>query len=181
MGHRHNHIETFMISRRVLLSGMALSVSAPSLLYAHGFHVSFSVLEFNARTGSLEIFHRIFIQDFELALAAQSSAQNGEAITLHETPETEKMVRDYLAEKFSVSTAEGTPLKPEWVGLQLKVDTMFVYQEVKNVGDVAGLVIQDQILTETHPTQLNTVNITREGRTQTLTFTADTASQTVRF
>lgn len=155
---------------------MALAAAAPSA-WAHGFHASFSVLEFNARTGSLEIIHRIFIQDMELAL----SDKNKTPVTLHNTPEDAKLIRDYLVQKFLITTADGKALTPDWVGMDLKVDTMFVYQELKNAGNISALTVRDGILTDSHPGQVNTVNITLKGRTQTLIFSATDAAQSVTF
>ena len=41
--------------------------------------------------------------------------------------------------------------------------------------------INSQILTETHPGQVNSVNLTMNGRTQTLIFMANDAAQSVTF
>ena len=168
---------TFCLQRREFLTGAGLALALPTPATAHGFHASFSVIEFNPRTQSLEIFHRIFIQDIEILLTARA----GEAVTLHDAPATAKLVESYLLGVFSVKTPDGKALKPEWVGLKLQVDTMFVYQEIKRMGELKGLVISDQILTETHPGQVNTVNITMNGRTQSLIFTAADSAQSVTF
>ncbi len=165
------------LHRRRALAMTALALAAPSLARAHGFHASFSVIELNPRTQALEIFHRIFIQDLEILLTARA----GEAVTLHDAPATAKLVESYLLAVFSIKAPDGKALKPEWAGMTLQVDTLFVYQEIKNAGGLKGLMISDQILTETHPGQVNTVNITTNGRTQSLIFTASDSAQTVTF
>ncbi len=161
------------INRRVFLGSLLVSTATPAL--AHGFHASFSVLEFNPRTSSLEIIHRIFIQDLELALTDQTKTP----FTLNESAEHQAKVRDYLAAAFQI-TADGKVLKPDWVGFELKVDTMFVYQELKNASGLKNLSVKDNILTDSHPGQVNTVNITKDGRTQTLIFTTADDAQSVR-
>jgi hypothetical protein len=163
-----------MLSRRLFgFTALCVATAGGSAL-AHGFHASFSVLEFNARTGSLEIIHRIFIQDLELALSDETKAP----FTLNDSPEHQARVRDYLIDVFRVS-ADGKPLTIDWVGFELKVDTMFVYQEVRNAGAPKTLTVKDSILTTSHPGQVNTVNITKDGRTQTLIFTKTDDAQTV--
>lgn len=166
-----------MIGRRGLLSGVALLAMAPRWGNAHGFHASFSVIEFNARNGSLELFHRIFTQDLEILLTARA----GEAVSLEHSPGMEKLIESYLLDVFSIKAADGKPLKPVWVGMKLQVDTLFVYQEIPAMTGLKGLTINSQILTETHPGQVNSVNITMSGRTQTLIFMAPDAGQSVTF
>ncbi|MBL8645559.1 MAG: hypothetical protein JNK21_16625 [Rhodospirillaceae bacterium] len=144
---------------------------------AHGFHASFSVLEFNPRTQSLEIIHRIFIQDLELALSEKSKTP----VTLNEDAATERTVRDYLAQRFVIATGDGAKLSPEWVGMKMQVDTLFVYMELKDAGALNTLTVKDGILTESHPGQVNTVNVTLKGRTQTLIFSSTDDAQTVTF
>lgn len=166
-------------SRRLVLTGLcglSFITRIPSSR-AHGFHAAFSVVELNPRTGALEIIHRIFIQDMEALLTARAGA----AVTLTDAPAMQKTVADYLRGVFDLKSSDGQTLTPEWVGLKLEVDTMFVYQEVKPPGELTALVVSDQILTETHPGQVNTVNITLKGRTQTVVFTAQDPPHTVAF
>lgn len=160
--------------RSLLIAPVALTVACPAL--AHGFHAAFAVIELNPRTGSLEIIHRIFVQDFELMLTDRAGAQ----VNLNDGAEMQKAVADYLRDAFTLATPEGKALSPDWIGMKLQADTMFVYQEVPKANDIAGLTVNDQILTATHPGQVNTVNITARGRTQTLIFTADDGPQTVQ-
>lgn len=143
---------------------------------AHGFHASFSVLELNPRSGSLEIIHRLFVQDIEILLTARA----GRPVVLGEAADAEASVQGYLHKVFTVKAANGDLLKPAWVGLKLQVDTLFVYEELKDAAGLDVLIINDQILTETHPGQVNTVNVTAHGRTQTLLFTAADAPQAVK-
>jgi hypothetical protein len=164
------------ISRRGLLGGAMIGL-VPCELLAHGFHASFSVIEFNPRTNALELFHRIFTQDIEILLTARA----GQAVSLENSARMEKLVEGYLLDVFSIKAADGRPLKPNWVGMKIQVDTLFVYQEIKAMAEVKGLVINSQILTETHPGQVNSVNITMNGRTQTLIFMANDAAQSVSF
>jgi hypothetical protein len=86
-----------------------------------------------------------------------------------------------LLDVFSIKTTDGKPLKPTWVGMKLQVDALFIYQEIPAMTGLKGLTINSQILTETHPGQVNSVNITVNGRTQTLIFMSTDAGQSVTF
>jgi hypothetical protein len=159
------------LARRALMAGTAGLAAGRAL--AHGFHAAFSVIELNPRTGSLELFHRIFVQDLEILLTARA----GEPVTLEHSAGMEKLIEAYLLDVFSVRTADGRALKPEWVGMKLQVDTLFVYQEIRAMAGVTALAVNSQILTETHPGQVNTVNVTAGGRTQSAIFTANDPAQ----
>lgn len=164
------------ISRRSLLGAVMVAL-APSALLAHGFHASFSVIEFNPRTNALELFHRTFTQDIEILLTARA----GKAVTLKNSARMEELIESYLLDVFSIKTSDNRPLKPAWVGMKIQLDTLFVYQEIKVMSSLRGLMINSQILTETHPGQVNSVNLTMNGRTQTLIFMANDAAQSVTF
>jgi hypothetical protein len=144
---------------------------------AHGMHAAFTIIEDNPRSGSLEIMHRIFVQEIELLLSARA----GRRVTLLADPGTQKILEAYLLDVFSLKSPEGQTLKPEWVGMKLSVDTVFIYQEIKNASALPGLMINSQVLTETHPGQVNSVNVTKNKRTQTLIFMANDSAQSVTF
>jgi hypothetical protein len=166
-----------MLDRRSLMAGMFGVLAARGNARAHGMHAAFTVIEENRRTGSLEIIHRLFVQDLELLLTARV----GERVTLQESPGMEKAVEGYLLDVFSIKTPAGAALKPAWVGMKLQLDTVFVYQELNTTADLTGLVVNSQILTETHPGQVNSVNVTAKGHTQTLIFMANDPAQVVMF
>jgi len=163
------------LGRRIAIAGLASGLIAPAR--AHGFHAAFTIVELNPRTQALEILHRIFIQDLELILTART----GEQTKLEEGPRTEKLVDDYLLRVFSLKAPDGRALRLDWVGMKLEIDTAFIYQEVPKAGPLAGLIVADQILTETNNDQVNSVNVTIGGRTQTAVFTINDPAQTLSF
>jgi hypothetical protein len=164
--------------RQFLAGGAAAAIfAAVGRADAHGFHASFTVIEHNARSGALEILHRIFVQDFELILTARL----GEQTTLSDTPKSRQHIEDYLRTVFTLKTADGRLLKPDWVGMKIEVDTAFIYQEIPAPGPLAGLIVADQILTETNQGQVNSVNVTIGGKTQSAVFMIDDPPQTLMF
>lgn len=163
-------------TRRDVLAWAAIGIgSAP--VAAHGFHAAFTVIEHNARTGALEILHRIFIQDLEIVLAARTGIQ----LRLDDSAHTQKLIEDYLLDVFHLGDGEGRRLRPDWVGLKLEVDTAFVYREIKTAAAPTRLVVDDQILTETNQGQVNSVNVTIAGRTRTAVFMINDPPQTLEF
>jgi hypothetical protein len=165
------------LTRRGLCLGACLAALGVRPTHAHGFHASFSVVEYNARTDSWEIFHRIMAPDLESLLTARA----GEPVTLDNNPASAKLVESYLLDVFSLKTPQGKALKPAWVGMNLQVDAVMVFQEIKNPGTLSGMAVNSQILTETNPGQINTVNVTFQGRTQTALFKMNDPAQVLMF
>ncbi|MCB2107182.1 MAG: hypothetical protein KDE14_05750 [Rhodobacteraceae bacterium] len=157
--------------------GFSLSLlTGAKTALAHGFHAAFTVIEQNASNGSLEIIHRLFTQDLDLALTARTGRER-----MLDDPAAEALVEEYLGERFALKSGDGRALKIDWVGMTVSVDTVMVYEEVRTPGDLAGLIVANQILAETHPQQVNTVNVTLGDRTKTVIFQADDPPQTIAF
>jgi hypothetical protein len=166
------------LSRRLLIgAAAAASIASARAIRAHGFHAAFTVIEQNPRSGALEIIHRIFAADLDLVLAART----GRTGLVAATPEAEKLIDDYIRDTFSLKTGEGRSLRLDWVGLKVEVDTVFAYQEVPAPGALTGLTVDNRMLVETHPGQINTVNVSVGGRTKTVVFMSGDGPQSVTF
>jgi hypothetical protein len=161
------------LPRRLVLAGLT-GLALPAR--AHGFHAAFTVIEANPRTQALEIIHRLFTQDLEVLIKARTNAR----VALEDGPAFERALSEYLNEVFTLTTG-GKPLTPAWIGAKVAVDSVMAYQEIPGAATVKELTVRCRILTETHPGQINTVNVTIREETQTLTFMAGDAAQQLRF
>ncbi|NKB42947.1 MAG: hypothetical protein GKS03_01590 [Alphaproteobacteria bacterium] len=164
-----------MISRRLALASTAATFLQSQSVCADGAHAAFTVIEHNARAGTIEVIHRLMVLDLEIALTARI----GETVRMEDTPNIEEMIANYLSEYFSLSTANGIAIPLTWVGAELDVSSVLAYQEAPIASNLSGLIVDNQMLTETHPSQINTVNVTFGGRTQTRMFTLGDAPQTI--
>ncbi|MDG2242781.1 MAG: hypothetical protein P8L66_04725 [Rhodospirillaceae bacterium] len=161
-------------SRREFLSG-GLALGFTGAAHADGAHAAFTVIEHNARAGTVEVIHRLMVLDLEIALTART----GQTIRLEDTPDIENLIASYLSNYFSLATADGRAIPLTWVGAELNIKDVLAYQDGHIESGLSGIVIANQMLTETHPSQINTVNVTFGGRTQTRMFTLGDAPQTV--
>lgn len=173
-----------MLNRRQVVLGtlssamMARIMSGPA--QADGAHAAFTVIEHNPRSQTWEVIHRMMALDLEIALTARTA----QVVKLENMMESEALIASYLADYFSLAEpakTEAQPLPLTWVGARAQIDTVLTYQETPASENVTGLVINNQILTDAHPTQVNTVNITFNGRTQTRIFTQNDGPQTIEF
>ncbi len=143
--------------------------------WADGAHAAFTVIEHNARAGTWEVIHRMMALDLEIALTARTA----QVVKLEDMAENEALIESYLSDYFSLSSSDGEPLPLIWVGAAAQVDMVLTYQETASPEILNDLVINNQILTDAHPTQVNTVNISYDGRIQTRIFTQNDGPQRI--
>lgn len=141
----------------------AWSVVACALLshtaLAHKFHESLAQIEYNAESGSAEMTFRLFADDLEKALSKRS----GKTVRLDKTPDVEAQALAYVKDRFELKNGDGQ-IKPfMWVGLELKVDTVWVYVEAPMPEGLKGAQIRNRIFFELFDDQVNRVHITYDG------------------
>lgn len=164
-----------MPTRRQVLTSSLLTLLGVNRANADGAHAAFTVIEHNARAGTVEVIHRLMVMDLEIALTART----GQIVRMEDTPNIEDLIAAYLGDYFSLADSDGSAIPLTWVGAELVVDSVLAYQEAPVTSALDGLIVANQMLTETHPTQINTVNVTFGGRTQTRMFTLGDGPQSV--
>jgi hypothetical protein len=163
-----------LCSRRTFVASFGFIICGRTVR-ADGAHAGFAIIEHNPRAGTLEIIHRLMALDLELALTARL----GRVVQLDKDGDIEAVLEDYLHEYFSIQSGDGKDLTVNWVGFEQIGSSAIVYQEAPWSGEHQELMIYNQILTDAHPTQVNTVNVTFGKTTQTRMFTADDEAQSV--
>lgn len=162
------------LNRRSCLAGLG-TLGLTGVARADGAHAAFTVIEHNARAGTIEVIHRLMVLDLEIALTART----GQTIRIEDTPNFETLINDYLSDYFSIATSGGEAIDLNWIGAEQMFGSVFVYQEALISENLNGLIVANQMLTETHPSQINTVNVTFGGRTRTRMFTLGDAPETI--
>jgi hypothetical protein len=85
-------------------------------------------------------------------------------------PEDIQIFQRYVEQQFILSSKEQRlPLK--WVGLKIDPNSVIVFQEIEKQTLPEQMAIRQAVLTDFLVDQVNTVNITKNGSTQSLTFT----------
>lgn len=124
---------------------------------AHPIHVSLTFVNYNERTGSLEIVHKIFIDDFDQALLDKY----GEKLQLGtewESAESEKYIRQYIEENFELKL-NGKAQQPNYIGKESDLEAVWIYQEIENVADIQDLEVAHTALLELFDDQKNIVHL----------------------
>ena len=153
----------------------ALLLACSGLAFAHQFHVAYTDISFNARTGSLEVVHTLHTDDVDALLANLYQRQFD--LT---RPEDESVLRKYVEQGFWIAGAGGKRLPLHWVGLTVGPETVVVYQEIENTPLSQAAVIHQAVLSDFLADQTNTVNINEDGAVRTLSFNRQTVEKAVR-
>lgn len=157
-----------MFSRRThsCLGAILLIVMASSAM-AHRAPGSLTTIKWNEASGRTEVIHRIHIHDAEVGV---SSSLGITGLSVGDM-EGRAHIAIYVEDHFHITKDERT-LTLELVGAELSGNYILVYQE--HIGHLPqSIVIQNSILRDAFPTQVNQVNIEDNGVVQSLLFSAD--------
>jgi hypothetical protein len=148
---------------KVSLASALICIGA--LAHAHRFHAGITDISMNPNTGNTEIIHTFMTHDVEALLENLYQRQ----FDLSD-PEDIQVFQRYLEKQFFiVSKEQSLPLK--WIGLKVDPNAVIIFQEIEKQFLPEQIVVRQAVLTDFLADQVNTVNITKNGSIQSLTFT----------
>lgn len=121
----------------------------------HTYHTSLTRIKYNAKEKLVEISVQLFTHDLTPTLERRARKQ----IDYEKTPGIDKIIFDYLNEKFVLKDKNGNVKKLVWVGKEVEVDTVYVYAETESLEDLEGVSLQNTLFFESFPEQTNLVTI----------------------
>jgi len=133
-------------------------------LSAHRFFFGISDLTVNHQTNQIEIIHQFTVHDVENLIAEQQQIKFSP-----EHSHYEQIIRQYFEKHFKIQNNK-TSIKISWVGLEIVRDKIFIYQEATYPNFLIGLVVKNDLLTDTYAKQINTVNFQDNNLKGSLTF-----------
>lgn len=148
--------------RILILCIFILGVAANAA--AHKYFFGITNLTVNAVSEKLEIVHHFTAHDLENAIA--------ELKQVHFSPEREdyeQTIQQYIEDHFSLSR-DNELLALNWVGIEVDRGKIIIYQETTSQNFLSGLVVKNDILTNTYVKQVNTVNYQDSAVKGSLTF-----------
>ena len=137
----------------------------PSSL-AHRYHTSFAEADYHREEQSLQVSLRTFADDLENVLTRRA----GKRISLERRKQAEPLVLAYLQECFQLKGASGELSKLSWVGMEVRVDSVWLYFETKVPGGLKGLQLRNRFLQDLFDDQRNVINFKEGGRKVALSF-----------
>lgn len=119
----------------------------------HPIHVSITEINWNENTKSLEIAHKIFIDDLENAME-QTFHLRFYLATDKENAETDMFLKKYLAQHFQLQ-GNGKDLYYHYLGKEYDQQAIWVFAEVQGVRKLKHLQIKNSILVDIYADQDN--------------------------
>jgi hypothetical protein len=144
---------------------LSLMLSFSALTSAHTFFVGLTDISVNPTTLQTEIIHQYTAHDIQNAIAEREQIHFSPA-----HPKYDDYIQDYIEQHFMLCLDKKS-FKIKWIGLELVRDKMIIYQEVNNLNKLNGILVINDILVNTYPKQVNTVNYQDNELSGSLTFT----------
>ncbi len=146
---------------------------------AHEYHASLAEVELNPESGRLEVALRVIPEDLEAALASEQ----GRTVRLETTVDVDALIVTYLESRFRVVGPSRKPQSITWVGKEVSHQAAWLYFEIPYfeipvdsadpVDPADSWTLENRILFDLEPGQINTV-LFRSGQTRsTWSFTVD--------
>jgi hypothetical protein len=139
----------------------------PELLIAafmilHPFYISMTDINYNGKAKSLEVSVRIFTDDFEKTLAKNCNCKI-DLINPSNKKEMEQQVSWYIVNHLQIKV-NGQIQSLELSGYQQEAESTWNYFEIKNVGQVKKIEINNTILHDYKEEQINMLHIKANGK-----------------
>ena len=134
---------------------------------AHPFHVSVCDVEFNDKTKSLEISQRIFLDDLEEALRKKSGWTTLDVVNPSDKKRFDALMKEFVIENLSLEI-NNKPVKLSYLGHELESDAIWCYLEVTGVNNLTTIGVENSVLIDTFPDQVNLVHVKKEGKIRSL-------------
>ena len=148
----------------------------PGILFAHPFHVSVTNVDYNASAQSVEITHKIFLNDLEYALREET----GKKINLTEDENIDSLIQKYLSANFSISINE-KKYNPTYLGKEVQSDAIWFYQEITGIKSFSTVTVKNTVLLDHLDDQTNLINIKKDDKVKSLRLYKDENNGTVKF
>ena len=126
---------------------------------AHPLYVSVTEINHNVTDKTIEISCKIFTDDFEKGIA-EVLKKKVDLINPANREEANNLVTAYISKHLNIS-ADGKPLKLEFVGYEREREVIWSYFQVSGLPDPPKRIsVKNNILYETYESQINMMHVT---------------------
>jgi len=144
---------------------------------AHRYFFGLTELSVNPRTNNIEVIHQITAHDIDNAIAELNQIHFSP-----EHPEYEQFIQQYVEAHFqliNIKNNKDHEIKLNWIGLEIAKGYVYIYQEAHFENYLVGLVVKNDLLVDTYPKQVNTVNYEDNEISGSLTFSTSVKIATI--
>lgn len=137
-----------------------LFISAMAVV--HPFFVSVIEINHNATDKSVEMSIKIFTDDLEGALRKVGNTKVDLLIPTNKAV-NDKLITDYIRQKMMV-TIDGKATKLEFVGYEVKKESVWLYFEIDNIATLKKVDINCNLLYDFEQKQINIFHVKANGK-----------------
>ena len=153
----------------ILITGVLLTVAWISGRSAglHPVHTTVTQMQYNAAEKSFEVSIRLFTDDLEAALTKEN---NNQRVRLSPRDNNDLLLERYLRKHFALVNARRQRKVFQYVGREQETDATWIYVEIPYNEPVSGCLVEQSVLMDAFPDQMNLVNVSYLTQKKTLLF-----------
>lgn len=141
--------------------------------FLHPIHMAITEIDYNSSERSLQIAHKIFVDDLEKHIESLEKAKGNE-ISLHlnsskENAKADAYIQAYLDQFFSLHVND-KGIKPVYLGKEYEAEAVWIYEEVNEVSNPKKISARDFILSTLYEDQSNFIHFSVGGVRKSLRF-----------
>lgn len=149
------------------------SVFFSAVLYWHPFHVSVTDIEHDAELKSIQVSHRIFLDDLEVGLKKYHKIDKLDTYEPERLERLDSLISLYLKKKV-LFVINGKSMAFNYLGSELEGDARWCYYEIEGVAEVNEAEVTNMALMETFDDQQNIVHFKSKGKLKSYKLDKDT-------
>jgi hypothetical protein len=145
----------------------------------HDFHTSLTEINFNPKTGSLELSVRVFTDDLELTL---TNFNKGKLVKIEDPEATvDPLIEQYIRKNLALISPDKEVKFGKFYGKEKEADATWIYLEIFDCKQVKNFTLYNTIMQEMFEDQTNLVNIIYPSQKKTIVFDSETKVSTWPF
>jgi hypothetical protein len=138
------------------------------LWWVHDFHTSLTEVNYNAKSGSLEVSIRVFSDDLELCLSKQNG---GKLVTLEDDAnKVESLIEQYFRKNFALISTNKEVKLVKYYGKEKEADATWLFFEIFDCQQIQNYSLYNAIFQDMFTDQTNLVNVVYPSQKKTLVF-----------
>ncbi len=145
----------------------------------HPFHVSITELIYKENSKSVQVMHKVFIDDFEQTLNKNYKV-NLDILAMNDTKAIDSLIKDYISRNFSVEI-DGKEKEIVYLGSEREENVLWFYQEIYKVRKPKIFKIENSIMFDEFDDQSNLVHTTVDDKLKTIRLVKGKKTKQVKF
>lgn len=133
----------------------------------HPYHVSVCEIEYKSIEQTLQVTHRIFIDDLEAALRDQHQEEWFDIVNPQNEQQRDTWIKEYVSQRFSIRLNNDL-IKGNYLGHEFEYDVIFCYIEYSDCIEIKNIEVTNTILLDQFEDQTNLVHVTFNDNVKSL-------------